>query len=188
VLTPSKKGLLGTVNLNKVMQEAINPHVSGRTELKNENYTFRLGDKVMQIKNNYDIAWEKDGTKGQGVYNGDIGIITFVSKHEIEIDFDGRLVTYDTDFLDQLELAYAITIHKSQGSEFDVVIMPMVQNFKMLSYRNLLYTGVTRAKKLLVMVGSVKELESMVDNDRKVLRHSCLQDMIEEELEEYETY
>jgi exodeoxyribonuclease V alpha subunit len=185
VLTPSRKGALGTVSLNKLMQEVINPQVAGRTELKNENYTFRQGDKVMQIRNNYDIEWKKDGVEGKGIYNGDIGIITFISRQSIEIDFDGRVVTYNSDILDQLELAYAITIHKSQGSEFDVVIMPMLQNFKMLSYRNLLYTGVTRAKKLLVMVGSVKELENMVNNDRKVLRNSCLKDMIEFEYKEH---
>lgn len=178
VLTPSKKGNLGTVNLNKLMQEAINPHIKGKKEIKNLNYTFRTGDKVMQIKNNYNVTWHKDGYSGSGIFNGDIGIIEDISSDTLTINFDGRMVVYESELVDQLELAYSITIHKSQGSEFDVVIMPMLNNFNMLSYRNLLYTGVTRAKKLLVIVGSVKELYKMVDNNRRILRHTCLKDMI----------
>lgn len=182
ILTSSKKGNLGTVNLNKLMQEAINPHVKGKKEFKNLNYTFRVGDKVMQIKNNYNVIWQKDGYSGSGIFNGDIGIIEDISSNTITINFDGRIVIYESELVDQLELAYSITIHKSQGSEFDVVIMPMLNNFNMLSYRNLLYTGVTRAKKLLVIVGSVKELYRMVDNNRQILRHTCLKDMITNEI------
>lgn len=178
ILSPSRKGVLGTINLNKILQEAFNPKKMGSRELKNAVYTFRIGDKVMQIKNNYDITWSKDGKSGVGIYNGDLGIVTDISSEGIEIDFDGREVIYETELIDQLELAYAITIHKSQGSEFNVVIMPMLNNFQKLCYRNLLYTGITRAKQLLIIVGSSKELFKMVDNDRQLLRYTCLKDMI----------
>lgn len=178
ILSPSRKGVLGTINLNKILQEAFNPKKMGSRELKNAIYTFRIGDKVMQIKNNYDITWSKDGKSGVGIYNGDLGIVTDISSEGIEIDFDGREVIYETELIDQLELAYAITIHKSQGSEFNVVIMPMLNNFQKLCYRNLLYTGITRAKQLLIIVGSSKELFKMVDNDRQLLRYTCLKDMI----------
>ena len=178
ILSPSRKGVLGTINLNKILQEAFNPKNLGSRELKNAIYTFRIGDKVMQIKNNYDITWSKDGKSGVGIYNGDLGIVTDISSEGIEIDFDGREVIYETELIDQLELAYAITIHKSQGSEFNVVIMPMLNNFQKLCYRNLLYTGITRAKQLLIIVGSSKELFKMVDNDRQLLRYTCLKDMI----------
>ena len=183
ILCPSKKSTLGVITLNKLMQEAINPKSKGSKELKNANYTFRIGDKVMQIKNNYDVLWEKNGSKGTGIYNGDIGIIKDIYGDCLEIDFDGRTVIYESELVDQLELAYAVTIHKSQGSDFDVVIMPMLNNFKMLSYRNLLYTGITRAKKLLIVVGSTRELFRMVDNDRQLLRYTCLKDMISYEFE-----
>lgn len=183
ILSPSRKGVLGTINLNKILQEAFNPKKASSRELKNATYTFRIGDKVMQIKNNYDITWSKDGKSGVGIYNGDLGIVTDISSEGIEIDFDGREVIYETELIDQLELAYAITIHKSQGSEFNVVIMPMLNNFQKLCYRNLLYTGITRAKQLLIIVGSSRELFKMVDNDRQLLRYTCLKDMIICELE-----
>lgn len=178
ILSPSRKGDLGTINLNKLAQEIINPNKKGIKELKNALYTFRIGDKVMQIKNNYDISWIKDDIKGKGIFNGDMGIITDITSDTVEIDFDSRIVDYDIELLDQLELAYAITIHKSQGSEFKAVIMPMLDNFYTLSYRNLLYTAITRAKNLLVVVGSYRELFKMVDNNRKILRYTCLKDMI----------
>lgn len=183
ILSPSRKGVLGTINLNKILQEAFNPKKAGSRELKNAIYTFRIGDKVMQIKNNYDITWSKDGKSGVGIYNGDLGIVTDISSEGMEIDFDGREVIYETELIDQLELAYAITIHKSQGSEFNAVVMPMLNNFQKLCYRNLLYTGMTRAKQLLIVVGSSRELFKMVDNDRQLLRYTCLKDMIVFELE-----
>lgn len=183
ILSPSRKGVLGTINLNKMAQDLINPHKKGEKELKNGLYSFRVGDKVMQIKNNYDITWEKDSIHGSGIYNGDMGIITNIGNDTLEIDFDGRLVIYDIELIDQLELAYAITIHKSQGSEFKAVIMPMLNNFYTLSYRSLLYTAVTRAKNLLIVVGSFKELFNMVDNNKSILRYTCLKDMI---INEYE--
>lgn len=181
VLCPSKKGSLGTITLNQLMQEALNPKLPKAREVSNGVYSFRIGDKVMQTKNNYDVTWKKGATEGTGIYNGDIGYITMIDNLNITIDFDGRIVVYEKNLVDQLDLAYAITIHKSQGSEFNAVIMPMLNNFKMLSYRNLLYTGITRAKKLLVVVGSKNELFAMVDNDRKLLRYSNLNYMLQKE-------
>lgn len=179
ILSPSRKGALGTVNLNRLVQEAVNPHRSTRNEIKNAVYTFRVGDKVMQIKNNYDKIWSKsDGSHGMGIYNGDMGIIESISNTGICINFDGREVVYESELIDQLELAYAITIHKSQGSEFNAVIMPILNNFQKLCYRNLLYTGITRAKQLLIIVGSSRELFKMVDNNDQLLRYTCLKDMI----------
>lgn len=185
ILSPSRKGVLGTINLNKLLQDAVNPHRATSRELKNSVYAFREGDKVMQIKNNYDVTWSKNGTHGVGIYNGDMGIITNISSNSIEVDFDGREVIYETELIDQLELAYAITIHKSQGSEFNAVIIPMLNNFPRLCYRNLLYTGITRAKQLLIVVGSSRELFRMVDNDKQLLRYTCLKDMIIDEFENY---
>ena len=178
VLSPSRKGALGVINLNKAMQEVVNPHLNGDREVKNSIYTFRVGDKVMQIKNNYDIRWTKDGRSGLGIYNGDMGIIEKITSDGLTIDFDGRIVQYDLDTTEQLELAYAVTIHKSQGSEFDVVIIPVLNTFKKLSYRSLLYTAITRAKKLLIIVGSQKELFAMVDNNRTFIRYTNQKDMI----------
>ena len=132
----------------------------------------------MQIKNNYDIRWTKDGRSGLGIYNGDMGIIEKITSDGLTIDFDGRIVQYDLDTTEQLELAYAVTIHKSQGSEFDVVIIPVLNTFKKLSYRSLLYTAITRAKKLLIIVGSQKELFAMVDNNRTFIRYTNQKDMI----------
>ena len=178
VLSPSRKGALGVINLNKAMQEVVNPHLNGDREVKSSIYTFRVGDKVMQIKNNYDIRWTKDGRSGLGIYNGDMGIIEKITSDGLTIDFDGRVVQYDLDATEQLELAYAVTIHKSQGSEFDVVIIPVLNTFKKLSYRSLLYTAITRAKKLLIIVGSQKELFAMVDNNRTFIRYTNQKDMI----------
>jgi exodeoxyribonuclease V alpha subunit len=185
VLCPSRKGNLGTVTLNKLMQDAINPKTPHQREVRNEVYTFRVHDKVMQIKNDYSIEWQKGNVRGAGIYNGDMGYIRNVTSSGVSVDFDGRMVNYSTEMLDQLELAYAITIHKSQGSEFEVVVMPMLNNFKMLSYRNLLYTGITRAKRLFIVVGSKNELFAMVDNDRQVLRYSNLRCMIRDVFGEY---
>ncbi len=185
VLCPSRKGVLGVVEMNKALQFALNPPDSKKSDVKGINYTFRDNDKVMQIKNNYDIVWKKDGESGTGIFNGDIGTIVKVYKREsrMVIDFEGRVVEYSTEMLDQLELAYAITVHKSQGSEFNAVILPLLGGFDKLYYRNLLYTAVTRAKKKLIIVGSKNVVEAMVANDRRTLRYTCLKDMIEKEIE-----
>lgn len=184
VLCPSRKGMLGVVDLNNALQFAINPPAKGKPDVKGIYYTFRDGDKVMQIKNNYDIVWKKDGESGTGIFNGDIGTIVKVIKNEghLYIDFDGRVAVYSVEMLDQLELAYAITVHKSQGSEFNAVILPLLGGFEKLYYRNLLYTAVTRAKKMLIIVGSKRVVESMVANNRRTFRYTCLKDMIIKEL------
>lgn len=184
VLCPSRKGTLGVVEINKALQFAINPPEKKKNEIKGIYYTFRDNDKVMQIKNNYDIVWKKDGESGTGIFNGDIGNIVKISKNEgrIVIDFEGRIAEYTSEMLEQLELAYAITVHKSQGSEFNVVILPLLGGFEKLYYRNLLYTAVTRAKKMLIIVGSKNVVERMVANNRRTLRYSCLKDMIDKEL------
>lgn len=185
VLCPPRKGALGVNEMNKVLQLAINPSDSSKPEVKGIMYPFRKGDKVMQIKNNYDIEWSKNGERGTGIFNGDIGIISDVvrSESKLVIDFDGRTADYPFEMLDQLELAYAITVHKSQGSEFNAVILPLLGGYEKLFYRNLLYTAVTRAKKLLIIVGSGRVVEAMVNNDRRMLRYTCLRDMLEKEID-----
>lgn len=177
VLCPSKKSDCGTVNLNLKLQAALNPH----DNLKNEIATvggrvFREGDKVMQIKNNYNIEWKKGSEDNSGIFNGDIGIIkriNYASGYML-IDFDGRIAEYPTDNLSELELSYAVTVHKSQGSEYPVVILPLIDCPPQLMYRNLLYTAVTRAKKLLIIVGSAERIEKMTENNRRNKRYSAL--------------
>ncbi len=184
VLCPSRKGILGSVEMNKMLQRRLNPPKKELSEIKGVLFTFRDGDKVMQIKNNYDIIWKKDGESGTGVFNGDIGTIVKVKRSEgtVVIDFEGRIAEYSSEMLEQLELAYAITVHKSQGSEFTAVILPLLGGFEKLYYRNLLYTAVTRAKKMLIIVGSKAVVDKMVHNDRRTLRYTCLRHMIESEL------
>ncbi len=184
VLCPSRKGALGVVEMNKVLQLAINPPQKDKPDIKGVLYNFRTDDKVMQVKNNYDIEWTKGIEKGTGIFNGDIGIIikTVKAESKLFIDFDGRVAEYTYEMLDQLELAYAISVHKSQGSEFNAVIIPLLGGFEKLYYRNLLYTAVTRAKKLLIIVGSKRAVEKMVENNRRTLRYSGLKHMLEKEL------
>ncbi len=177
VITPSRIGPLGTVELNRRLQEALNPPSDLKTEMKHMAYVFREGDKVMQIKNNYDIEWSKeDGEKGMGVFNGDIGLIEMIDRptQTILVRFDDRTAAYQFEMADELELAYAITVHKSQGSEFDAVIMPLMGYHEKLYYRNLLYTAVTRAKKTLIVLGRLHSLTRMVQNDKKTLRYTNL--------------
>ena len=141
------------------------------------HHSFREGDKVMQIRNNYDIVYTKDdGEQGVGVYNGDIGTIEMIDRpsRSLHVRYDDRVAEYTFEMLDQLELAYAVTVHKSQGSEFDAVVMPVSGSRSKLFYRNLLYTAVTRAKKLLVLVGQASAVAEMVHNDRKTLRYTNL--------------
>ena len=163
VLTPTKKGSLGTKELNKSLQEKINPKSDSKKEKKYGDTIFREGDRVMQIKNNYDIFWDRtvDGVyeTGTGVFNGEFGRIEKIDEQEkqIKVEFDdGKVTWYMYSELDELELAYAITIHKSQGSEFSVVIIVLPQAAPMLLTKNLLYTAITRAKKLLIVIGSRK--------------------------------
>lgn len=186
VLSPTRKGPSGTVELNKILQSQLNPPAAGKSEVKTLLYTYRKGDKVMQTKNDYDIIWKKtenDKTEsGSGIFNGDIGIIIGVNKilQTVTIDFEGRVANYSLQMLENLELAYAVTVHKSQGSEFDVVILTVFGGYDRLYYRNLLYTAVTRAKKLLIIIGSKRRVEFMIDNNRRTLRYTCLKNMLKE--------
>lgn len=186
ILSPTRKGPAGTQELNKLLQGVLNPPQSGKSEIKTPLFTYRTGDKVMQTKNDYDIIWKKkNGEKtesGAGIFNGDIGRIIACNKilRTITIDFEGREAVYTADMLENLELAYAITVHKSQGSEFDAVIMTVFGGYDKLYYRNLLYTAVTRAKKLLIIVGQDVRLNFMIDNNRRTLRYTCLKDLLKE--------
>lgn len=179
ILTPVRKGLLGSINLNRELQEILNPPGAGIEEKSFGDRIFREGDKVMQIKNNYQMTWKnlEDFTEGEGVFNGDVGFIQKVDREfsEITVVYDEvKYVTYNFSQLDELELAYAVTVHKSQGSEFPIVIMPVSWFPPMLATRNLLYTAVTRGKKAVVLVGSENKLNAMVDNDRISERFSGL--------------
>lgn len=183
VITPTKKGRLGTASLNSMLQNALNPQEEGKHEKKYGVKVFREGDKVMQITNNYDMEWKERGGgyleasyTGRGIFNGDMGFIESIDNEyeKITVNFDGRIVTYDNDNIEELELAYAITVHKSQGSEFPAVIMPMTWFPPMLMTRNLLYTGVTRGKKLVVIIGNESRMRSMVDNNRTDERYTGL--------------
>lgn len=184
VLTPMRKSLLGTRNLNHILQSVLNPESSGKYQKEHGQTVFREGDKVMQIKNNYHMPWRmytaRNGLQpedGQGVYNGDTGLIQSIDRENetLEVLFDdNRLVTYDFTQLDELELSYAITIHKSQGSEYPVVIIPVVYAPPMLMSRNLIYTAITRAKTLVVIVGIQNAIHTMVDNSKEINRYSSL--------------
>ena len=174
----------GTVNLNNILQSALNPNLSGKQQLSFKGIYLREGDKVMQIKNNYDLQYRRDnGEYGTGVFNGDVGFITEIDKRGgiLKVRFDDRVATYFSEDLAQLELAYAVTVHKSQGSEYTCVILPLFDVPQKLKYRNLLYTAVTRAKKLLVAVGNDNIWTEMVANDRKTLRYTMLKQFLKED-------
>ncbi len=183
ILCPSRKLSTGTVNLNNLLQQCLNPQRDGGAQLNFKGVSMRVGDKVMQIRNNYDLQWQKDdGEFGTGVFNGDVGYITDIDLRGgiVKVKFDDRIATYFTENIGELELAYAITVHKSQGSEFDCVILPLFDVPSQLKYRNLLYTAVTRAKKMLVIVGSEGIYNEMVANDKKTLRYTLLREFINE--------
>ncbi len=183
VLCPGRKGILGTYELNQHLREALNPPAKTKDEVTFGFATFRTGDKVMQVKNNYNISWLKESTGeyGEGIFNGDIGIVQAIDKvsKRMQIKFDDRIAVYDGDCVGDLELSYACTVHKSQGNEFEAVVMPLIKNSQYLYYRNLLYTGVTRAKKLLILVGNRETVEYMVNNNVRTLRYSGLKSMLE---------
>ena len=175
VLSPTRKGVLGTYELNNRLQSLVNPNPA--RSVKVGYYTIGEGDKVMQSRNNYDILWTRDnGEFGEGVFNGDIGVMIEVNAAAriYKVRFDDRVATYDSDSVGDLELAYACTVHKSQGNEFDCVILPMFRGAPQLMYRNLLYTAVTRAKKLLIIVGDENALRMMTENNRRILRYTGL--------------
>ncbi len=181
ILCPSKKMSLGTILLNNMLQKALNPPSEEKDEIRFKGYTLRVGDKIMQIKNNYDIEWIKDdGESGIGVFNGDIGKLIDINKisGKITVKFDDKTAVYNIEDVSQLELSYAITVHKSQGSEFDCVIIPLLDTPEKLCYRNLLYTAVTRAKKNLIIVGNRGIISKMIENNRKTLRYTGLKDFL----------
>ncbi len=188
VLCPGRKGELGTVELNKLLREAINPPEKGKTEAKINGQLFRLGDKVMQVKNDYNLPWvREDGTSGEGVFNGDMGVITEIDRPggAIRVQVDDKEVLYDFEHAaSELEPAYAVTVHKSQGNEFTAVVIPVLDPPSQLRYRNLLYTGVTRAKQLLILVGRQSTVAAMIENDRKTRRYTGLARFLAREGEE----
>ena len=183
VLCPSRKGETGTNNLNRHLQALLNPPDRSKKEVIIRLNTLREGDKVMQIKNNYNIDWTKDDEQGTGIFNGDVGILKKIdmSSTTLTIMFDDRQANYSFEQAVDLELAYAVTVHKSQGNEFDAVIMPAIGIVPQLAYRNLLYTAVTRAKKLMIIVGDAGQVKAMVENDRKSKRYSALHFFLTEE-------
>lgn len=177
VLCPGRKGELGTRELNSRLQEQLNPMDTEKREIQIEGNLLRTGDKVMHTRNNYDIGWTKDnGEIGSGVFNGDIGLLEEIDLREgvLSVRYDDRVALYTRQDAQDLELAYAVTVHKSQGSEFDAVVIPVFHQQRLLCYRNLLYTAVTRAKSLLILVGSRETVAEMVENNRKTKRYSGL--------------
>lgn len=181
VLSPMRKGVLGVQNLNMQLQGILNPPSKSKKEKQFRDLFFRVGDKVMQTKNNYSLKWTRiagsGDNEGIGVFNGDVGFIDDIDEenNSVSVVFDEeRVVVYENIYLDELDLAYAITIHKSQGSEFPVVIMPIFMGPQLLMNRNLLYTGITRAKQMVVLVGNPKALQFMINNNRSFERYSSL--------------
>lgn len=190
VLTPMRRGLLGVWHLNEVLQQYLNPPSVEKSEKKHGHFLFREGDKVMQVKNNYQIEWEIRNRygiaveKGTGIFNGDMGVIKSIQEvpEQLLVEFDeGRMVQYPFKMLDELELAYAITIHKSQGSEYPAVVIPLLGGPPLLMNRNLLYTAVTRAKKCVTLVGDEHTFVSMVENRNEQVRYCGLRDRILEQ-------
>lgn len=179
VLSPSKKGLAGVISLNSLIQQRLNPPAKDKPEQKRGDVVFRLGDKVIQTKNNYEAEWENhhENTRGFGIFNGDIGTITDIRRGDrvLTVEFDdGKTVGYDFASLDNLELAYALTVHKSQGCEFKAVVIPVCGFAPMLMTRNLLYTAITRAKELVVLVGQPDSVSKMVRNNHRSKRYTGL--------------
>ena len=183
VICPSKKGETGTINLNRILQNLLNPSDSKKQEIIIAGQLFREGDKIMQTKNNYNIEWESEDDKGTGIFNGDIGILNKIDTKSglVTINFDGRVADIPAENLADLDLSYAITVHKSQGSEFKAVIIPTMGVVPNLAYRNLLYTAVTRAKDMLITVGSGDLIYKMTENDKKAKRYSALSHFLKAE-------
>ena len=177
VLTPTRKGVTGTMNLNRLLQEALNPRVPGKREILWGERVFREGDRIMQTRNDYDVIWTKeDGTIGTGMFNGDVGRIVQIdpSGEWLALDFDGRVATYSVEMLNEVDLAYAQTVHKAQGSEYRCVVMAAMPAPQSLMVRGVLYTALTRARELLVVVGDDAAIRAMAENDRQQRRYSGL--------------
>lgn len=184
VLTPTRKGRLGSITLNNELQSILNPPEKGKLEKRHASKVFRVGDRVMQMKNNYKIEWKKadDPKTKEGIFNGELGYICGIDHEEgsIAVEFDdGKVATYDSMQIDELDLAYALTVHKSQGSEFPIVIIPSAWFAPMLATRNLLYTAVTRGKQAVVVVGSRKYIEAMIGNVKTRERNTALKERLQ---------
>ena len=176
VLSPTRRRGTGTGVLNQALQAALNPPDENKGERRFGDWIFRAGDRVMQVKNNYDILWREDGgtDSGMGMFNGDIGVIREVDRECITVDFDGKVVEYSPDMLGELEPAFAVTVHKAQGSEYRAVILAALDGAPMLMTRGVLYTAITRAKELFIIVGDDQAVERMVANNRQTRRYSGL--------------
>jgi exodeoxyribonuclease V alpha subunit len=177
VISPTRRGQAGTAQLNLALQARLNPPAKSKREVKARDVVFREGDRIMQIRNHYDLEWHKGDTTGTGIFNGDTGVILKIDPEAstLTASFDERIYEYEFSMLEELEHAYAITVHKSQGSEYPVVIMPIAYTGPLLQTRNLLYTALTRARKMVILVGREDVIAQMVSNDRHVLRYTGLQ-------------
>lgn len=183
VLCPGRRGELGILEFNKALQETLNPPSPEKEQAEIDGRIFRVGDKVMQTKNNYNMLWYREnGESGEGIFNGDVGRLEEIHRQSgtLKIRFDDKTAVYDREAVFDLEHAYAMTVHKSQGNEFEAVIMPLYRTAPKLKYRNLLYTGVTRAKRILIIIGSLSDLKEMVENNKKTRRYSGLSAFLKE--------
>ena len=176
VLSPTRRRSTGTKALNQALQAALNPPLDGKGERRFGDWVFRTGDRVMQVKNNYDVLWREDGgtASGMGMFNGDIGVVRMIDREIVTVDFDGRVVEYTPDMLGELEPAFAVTVHKAQGAEYRAVILAALDGAPMLLSRSVLYTAITRAKELFIIVGDDQTVAYMVANDRQTRRYSGL--------------
>ena len=183
VLSPTRRRGTGTRALNQALQQALNPPLEGKGERRFGDWVFRTGDRVMQVRNNYDILWREEGgtDSGMGMFNGDIGVIRSIEKEVITVDFDGKVVEYSPDMLGELEPAFAVTVHKAQGSEYRAVILAALEGAPMLMTRGVLYTAVTRARELFIVVGDPAAVAGMVANNRQTRRYSGLRARLTEE-------
>jgi exodeoxyribonuclease V alpha subunit len=183
VLSPTRRRGTGTKALNQVLQAALNPPLEGKGERRFGDWVFRAGDRVMQVRNNYDILWREEGgtDSGMGMFNGDIGVIRSIEKEIITVDFDGKVVEYAPDMLGELEPAFAVTVHKAQGSEYRAVILAALEGAPFLMTRGVLYTAVTRARELFIVVGDPAAVAGMVNNNRQTRRYSGLRARLMEE-------
>ena len=184
VLTPTRKGRTGVGNLNSLLQNELNPPAEDKKEKKFGDFIFREGDRVMQIRNNYDIIWVTANklSTGTGIFNGDVGYIIAIdnNKETVTVDFDGRLAAYGFDMLGELEHAWAMTVHKSQGSEYRAVVLCLCDGPAPLLHRGVLYTAVTRARELLIIVGDDNVVGRMIDNHKQTRRYSGLRARLSE--------
>jgi exodeoxyribonuclease V alpha subunit len=184
IITPSRKGEAGTETLNLLLQSRLNPPAFGKRERTFRDRVIREGDKVMQVRNNYDIVWtrELDGKTGSGIFNGDMGTVEGIYESDgyMEILFDDRRVQYEFNLLEDIEHSYAITVHKSQGSEYPIVVIPIYSAPQMLLTRNLLYTAITRAQNMVIIVGREDVIAEMVENDRHLKRYTGLEVLLRE--------